>query len=94
MLKRVRLYLTEDLTTKLHNTMVLPLFDYYDTIYGINDHLAFSKLQRLQNRGAKTILRIPKDIPTQIVLKDLEWLPKSFIITCVCLVLDNVLEFM
>ncbi len=44
-LKRVRSYLTEDLTTKLHNAMVLPLFDYCDTIYGITDHLALSKLQ-------------------------------------------------
>ncbi len=75
MLKRVRSYLTEDLTTKLHNAMVLRLFDYCDTIYGTTDHLALSKLQRLQNRSAKTILRVPKDTPTQIVLKDLKWLP-------------------
>ncbi len=73
-LKRVRSYLTEDLTTKLHNAMVLPLFDYCDTIYGTTDHLAFSKL-RLQNGGAKTILRVSKDTTTQIVLKDLKWLP-------------------
>ncbi len=55
--------------------MVLPLLDYCDTIYGTTDHLALSKLQRLQNRGAKTILWVPKDTPTQIVLKDLKWLP-------------------
>ncbi len=40
MLKRVRSYLTEDLTTKLHNAMVLPLFDYCVTIYGTTDHKA------------------------------------------------------
>ncbi len=43
--KRVRSYLTEDLTTQLHNAMVLPLFDYCDTTIGITDHLALSKLQ-------------------------------------------------
>ncbi len=80
-LKRVRSYLTEDFTTKLHNAMVLPLFDYCDTIYGTNDHLALSKLQRLQNRDAKTILRVPKDTPTQIVLIDLKWLPLTKRIT-------------
>ncbi len=74
-LKSVRSYLTEDLTTKLHNAIVLPLFDYYNTIYGTTDHLALSTLQQLQNRGSKTILRVPKDTPTQIVLKDLKWLP-------------------
>ncbi len=74
-LNRVRSYLTEDLTTKLHKAVVLPLFDYCDTIYGTTDHLALSKLQRLQNRGAKTILRVPNDTPTQIVLRDLKWLP-------------------
>ncbi len=55
-LKRVRSYLTEDLTTKLHNAMVLSLLDYCNTIYGTTDHLALSKLQ-LQNRGDKTILK-------------------------------------
>ncbi len=43
-LKRVRLYLTEDHTIKLHNAMVLPLFDYCDTIYGTTNHLALCKL--------------------------------------------------
>ncbi len=41
-LKRVRSYLTEDLTTKLHNALVLPVFDYCDTIYGTTDHLALA----------------------------------------------------
>ncbi len=75
LLKRVRSYLTEDLTNKLHNAMVLPLFDYCNNIYGTTDHLALSKLQQLQNRDNKTILRVPKDTPTQIVLKVLKWLP-------------------
>ncbi len=75
-LKRVRSYLIEDLTTKL-----LLLFDYWDSISGTTDHLALSKLQRFQNRGAKTILRVPKDTPTQIVVKDLKWLPLTKCIT-------------
>ncbi len=54
--------------------MVLLLFDYCDTIYGTTDHKALSKLQQLQNRGAKTILTVPKDTPTQIVLKNVKWL--------------------
>ncbi len=44
-LKRVRSYLTEDRIAKLHNAMVLQLFDYYDTIYGTTGHLALIKLQ-------------------------------------------------
>ncbi len=66
-LKRVGTYLSEDLTIQLHNAMVLLLFDYWDTIYGIIDHKSLSKLQQLQNRGAKTIFRVPKDTPTQSV---------------------------
>ncbi len=42
---------------------------------------ALRNLQRLQNRGAKTILRVQKDTPTQIVLKDLKWLPLTKRIT-------------
>ncbi len=45
MLRRVRTYLTEHLTTKFHNAKVLPLFNYCDTIYGTTDHKALSKLQ-------------------------------------------------
>ncbi len=44
-LRRVRSNLTEDLTTKLDNAMVLQLFDYCDTIYGTTEHLTLSKLQ-------------------------------------------------
>ncbi len=80
-LKRIRTCLTENLTTKHHNAMVLPLFDYFDAIYWTTDHKALSKLQWLQNRGAKTILRVPKDIPTHTVLNDLKWLPLAKPIT-------------
>ena len=45
-LTRVRTYLTEDLTKQLYNTMVPPLFDYCDTIYGTIDNNALNKLQR------------------------------------------------
>ncbi len=55
--------------------MVLPIFNYCDIIYGTTDHKALRKLQQLQNRGAKTILRVPKYTPIQIVLNDLKWLP-------------------
>ncbi len=53
----------------------------YQKTYGTTDHLALSKLQRLQNTGSETILRVPKDTPTQMVLKDLKWLPLTKHIT-------------
>ncbi len=46
--KRVRSCRTEDITPKLHNAMVLPLFDYCDTFYGTTDYLALSKLHQFQ----------------------------------------------
>ncbi len=48
---------------------------------GNTDHLALIKLQQLQNKGAKTILRVPKETPPQIVLNDLKWLPLTKRIT-------------
>ena len=80
-LRRVRNYLTDDLTTQLYNAMVLPLFDYCDTIYGTTDQKALTKLQRLQNRGAKTILKVPMDTSTQTVLTTLNWLPLNSRVT-------------
>ncbi len=73
--KRVRSYLAEDLAKTLYNTMILPLFDYCDTIYGRTDKCSLQKLQRLQNRGGKIILRVPTDTSTASVLTQLKWIP-------------------
>ena len=68
-------YLTDDLTKQMYNAMILPIFDYCDTLYGTTDNDALTKLQRLQNRAGKILLQKPIDTDTDKVLSDLKWIP-------------------
>ncbi len=74
-LRRVRSFLTEDITKNLFNAMVMPLFDYCDVIYAKTDNTSLNKLQRLHNRGGKLILRVGKDTATTDVQAQLRWIP-------------------
>ena len=48
---------------------------YCDTIYGTVGKCHRNRLQRLQNRGGKSIIQLPKDTPTKHVLQAIKWLP-------------------
>ena len=52
LLKRIRHLLPLETRTTLYNSLVCPLFDYADTIWG--------ELQLLQNKAAKTILSLQR----------------------------------
>ena len=59
----------------LFKAIVLPLFDYCDTLYGTAGNCYLNRLQRLQNRGGKTILKLPRETSTKFVLDSLKWFP-------------------
>ena len=72
-LSRVRKYMDQQLAIQLYNALILPLFDYFDVVYGNCSLSQLSKLQRLQNRAGKIILQVPFDTPTSKVHSDLKW---------------------
>ena len=57
-LGRIRKYGTTKMAVKIYKSHVTPYFDYCDVIYMGGSTVKLEKLQRLQNRGLKTCLRL------------------------------------
>jgi hypothetical protein len=67
---RLRTYLP----TKGCNGYILPLFDYWCTVWGETTNLNLTTLCRLQNRATRIILNAKYDIPSLQLFKKLGWL--------------------
>ena len=60
LLRRVKPLLPADARITLYNTLISPLFDYADVIWGDKDNTTLmGDLQILQNKAAKVILDLP-----------------------------------
>ena len=57
-LGRLRRSLNESLVNSVYKALILPYFDYGDIIYGSAYNKYVDKLQKLQNRAARIILRV------------------------------------
>ena len=73
-LRRLRPYLTNFTATLAYNATIAPLFDYCDVIWDCCVSAA-SKLQRLQNREARVILKSDNTMPSEIARNELNWIP-------------------
>ena len=51
----------------------MPNLDYCDVVWGNACHKYISKLNKLHNRAGKTILRVNKRFPTDLMLDCLKW---------------------
>ena len=66
--------LTLDAQITLYNTLISPLFDYADVIWGDKDNSTLmGDLQILQNKVAKVILDLPGYASSTDALKSLGW---------------------
>ena len=79
-LRRVKEFLDLDTRCLWYTSLVLPLFDYGDTIWGDkNNSILMNLLQVLENKAAKIILdQHPRSSSTK-ALEDLKW---TFIYKC------------
>ena len=74
MLNRIKHLLPLDARVALYNSLIRPLFDLADTIWGDRDNFALMHdLQVLQNKGAKVILDLPNYASSTNALKTLRW---------------------
>ncbi len=58
----------------LYNSIVLPLFDYGDVVYGNCSAITLTRLQVLQNRGARMLLDCDYRTHSVNMLSELKWL--------------------
>ena len=71
LLKRVKPLLPLDAQITLYNTLISPLFDYADVIWGDKDNTTL--MGDLQNKAAKVILDLPGYASSIDALKSLGW---------------------
>ena len=74
MLKRIRHLLPVEIRSTLYNSLILPVFDYADTIWGDKFNATLMEdLQLLQNKAAKIILDLPSFSSSTQALEALGW---------------------
>ena len=69
-LGRVKIFLTKEAATLVHNALVLPLFDYCDIVWSNLVQQDVHRLQRLQNRSARIIARCSRSFEA---IEQLRW---------------------
>jgi len=74
LLRRISYLLPPETRITLHNSLVRPLFDFGDTIWGDKGNATLvNELQLLQNKAAKIILGLPSFYSSTEALKELCW---------------------
>ncbi|CAB3999980.1 Hypothetical predicted protein [Paramuricea clavata] len=77
-LRRVKYLLPPHGRLAIYNSLILPLFDYADIVWGDkNNKVLMHNLQVLQNNAARTILDYPKYFSGTEALAQLNWMPLS-----------------
>lgn len=74
---RIRCYIDKSTAKTLVKAMIFPLFDYGDITWGTCSLALQERLQRLQNRAGKIVLKCPPRTPTLEVQCRLKWPPLS-----------------
>ena len=74
LLRRIKYYLPYDARLLFYNSLVLPIFDYADLVWGDKDNISLmNELQILQNKAAKLILDRPPYSSSTDALTILRW---------------------
>ena len=61
-LKRVRPFISKDVAVQIYNALILPHFDYCSRVF-----------QKLQDRSARVITKLPFDTSSNLLLVTLRW---------------------
>ena len=72
-IRRIKHYLPDDVMRLLYNSLILPQLDYCNVVWGRSAHCHLDKLQKLQNRYARMILKADILTPHRQMLSQLQW---------------------
>ena len=72
-LKRVRPFIPKETVIQIYNALILPYFDYCSPIWDCLSGYLSDKLQKLQNRAARVITKLPFDTNSNHLLTTLNW---------------------
>ena len=75
-LRRVKSFIAErDTLISIYNAIVRPYFDYCSEVWDVFGEIQSKRLQKLQNRAARTISNMSNDVDHSIALCALGWKP-------------------
>jgi len=72
-LKRVRPFISKAITIQIYNALIMPHFDYCSPVWDCLSGYLSDKLQKLQNRVARVITKLPFDTSSNYLLSTLDW---------------------
>ena len=72
-LKRVRPFISKDVAVQIYNALILPHFGYCSLVWDCMSGYLSDKLQKLQNRAARVITKLPFDTSSNLLLSTLKW---------------------
>jgi hypothetical protein len=70
---RIRKYLSKESLTILHNSLILPRIDYCDVVWGNCNINLQNRIERLQVRSARAILRVPIRTSSDFLRTKMGW---------------------
>ena len=62
---------------QVYNSLILPHFEYASTIWSNTCPTYTEPLRKLQARAGRVILGVPRDTPSDQVIRDLNWIPMA-----------------
>ena len=72
-LKRIRHFISANTVLQIYNALILPHFDYCSPVWNCVSGQSSDKLQKLQNRAARVITKLPFDTSSNLLLDTLKW---------------------
>jgi len=75
LLKHILYYLTDNMKIMFYNAYILPIIDYCCVVWGQTNIKYVNRIFGMQKRIARIILNKPKMTPSNILFRELQWLP-------------------
>ena len=72
-LKRLRPFVTQAVAIQIYKALILPHFDYCSAVWDELSGYLSDKIQKLQNRAARAIMRANYDTSSSVLLHELRW---------------------
>ena len=72
-LKQIRHLINKEAAVTIHNSLILPLFDYCDTVWDTISSSLATRLQKLNNRAGRVISELGYEIRSSEIRNHLGW---------------------
>ena len=69
----IRPFISANTALQIYNALILPHFDYCSPVWDCLSGQSSDKLQKLQNRAARVITKLPFDTSSNLLLDNLKW---------------------